>query len=47
MNTHIVFRSLTAEVFKLSNLPAARNPVNGLVSKGKFIYMIGGLNDKK
>lgn len=28
-------------------MPFHRNPVNGLVSKGKFIYVIGGLNDKK
>ena len=44
LKTHIVFRSNTAEVFKLANIPAPRNPVNGLVTKRKFIYMIGGLN---
>ena len=42
-----MFRSNTAEVFKLTNLPVYRNPVNGLVFKGKYIYMIGGLNEKK
>lgn len=35
LKTHIVFRSSTAEVFKLANIPVNRNPVNGLVAKKK------------
>jgi hypothetical protein len=34
-------------VFKLGNIPAYRNPVNGLVATRKAIYIIGGLNEKK
>lgn len=47
VNTHVVFRSSSAEVFKLSNLPLPRNPTNALVCHKKVIYMIGGLNEKK
>lgn len=44
IDTHLVFRSSSSEVFKLGNLPLPRNPSNSLVYHNKCIYLIGGIN---
>jgi len=46
IDTHLVFRSSSSEVFKLSNLPVSRNPSNSLIYHQKCIYLIGGINEK-
>lgn len=46
LNTHLVFRSSSSEVFKLSDLPYHINPANSLVYHNKFIYLIGGMAEK-
>jgi hypothetical protein len=46
LNTHLVFRSTSSEIFKLTELPYAVNPSNSLVYYNKHIFLIGGIIEK-
>lgn len=46
LNSHLVFRSASSEIFKLAELPYPVNPSNSLVYHNKYIYLVGGIVEK-